>query len=219
MQFEIILAEKKVKPHQVTALHLLVGFALLAATAITLLAKTLPQNTGDTIQTFSEDNIEVLLSIISGFSLIIITLALFRNKWLRRTQVNKLFRILELIACIVVAAFLYLQQYQILSALFVLLVFTVAFSLFWETGKSNLALTVTIHDAGVTLPVNSRRRSLKWTEIENILLRHGALTINCTNNRMYQWMAANNDIDIASFEAYCNAQIQAALKKRRDTDW
>ena len=34
MAFQIPLAEQKVKPHQVTALHLVVGFALLAFSAI-----------------------------------------------------------------------------------------------------------------------------------------------------------------------------------------
>lgn len=225
MVFEIPLAEQKVKPHQVTALHLVSGFALLAGSAIALLinnmVETLPTSAPIEVQKKlieRFDNIDMAASIIMAVSIIILISALFRNKWLRTHAVNKTYRIIELLILATVSIFLLTVEYNIPAALFGLLVGTIVFSLFWESGKNTKPLTLHFSDEGIKLPVTSRRRGLRWSDAENVILRHGTITINCTDNRMFQWVTSRYEYDVEEFENYCMAQI-AAAKHKRKSEW
>lgn len=220
MAFEIQLAEQKVKSHQVTALHLIAGFALLAFSAIGLLVNntvmTLPgsapiEQQEITIQQF--DNIDTGLSIVMAISAVILFAGMFRNKWLRKPANNRIFRIIELIVLAAISIFMLTKQYNVPAALFGLLAATIVFSLFWESGKKTNT-SVLFTDSGIKLPVTSRRRQINWTEVEKVLLRHGNVTINCVDNRLYQWVVAGQHADVTAFEAYCHAQIEAARKSR-----
>ena len=224
MAFQVPLTEQKVKPHQVTALHLVAGFALLALAAIGLLVNntvmTLPgagtiEQQKVTIEKF--DTLDIGLSITMGLSIVILFAALFRNKWLRKPSINKVFRIGELLILAAAAVYLLTLNLTVPAVVFCILAATMIFSLTWETGKDT-RLYVQVRDQGISLPVTSRRRSVAWLEVEKVLLRHGTITINCVDNRMYQWVTAANDINVEEFEAYCDALIQAAMKDRKK-DW
>lgn len=224
MAFQVPLTEQKVKPHQVTALHLVAGFALLALAAIGLLVNntvmTLPgagtiEEQKVTIEKF--DTLDIGLSITMGLSIVILFAALFRNKWLRKPSINKVFRIGELLILAAAAVYLLTLNLTVPAVVFGILAATMIFSLTWETGKDT-RLYVQVRDQGISLPVTSRRRSVAWLEVEKVLLRHGTITINCVDNRMYQWVTAANDINVEEFEAYCDALIQAAMKDRKK-DW
>lgn len=225
MLFEIPLVGQKVKPHQVTALHLVVGFALLACSAIALLINNtvlpLPDAAAPEVQKVQIeelDAIDISASVIMVFSIIILAAALFRNKWLRSESINKTFRFAELMLLVIIAGYLVMIQYNVLAAIFGLLAATIVFALNWEA-KNNSVILITVNEDGIKPPVSLRRRSIKWMEVESALLRHGTFTVNCTDNRLYQWMTAANEIDPEIFEAYCMAQIEAAKKNRTGSDW
>ena len=221
MEFIIPLTEQKVKPHQVTALHLVVGLALLAWSAITLLINNVVVDAinseatqGVTIE--QSGTLDITGGTVMVISLIIIASALFRNKWLRTATVNIAFRVIELLLLLAISIHLIAIQFNILAAVFGLLAATVVFALFWENGK-NKTLTVTITDKGVAPPLS--RKNISWPEVESALLRHGALTINCVDNRLYQWVTDTHDINQQEFEAYCLAQIEAGKKHRTNDNW
>src|SRR5690606_17000984 len=168
-----------------------------------------------TIEKF--DTLDIGLSITMGLSIVILFAALFRNKWLRKPSINKVFRIGELLILAAAAIYLLTLNLTVPAVVFGILAATMIFSLTWETGKDT-RLYVQVRDQGISLPVTSRRRSVAWLEVEKVLLRHGTITINCVDNRMYQWVTAANDINVVEFEAYCDALIQAAMKDRKK-DW
>lgn len=224
MKFEIPLAEQKVKPHQVTALHLVTGFALLALSALGLLVNntimTLPGSAPIDIQKVSIqefDSVDTALSVIMAISILILGAAMFRNKWLRRPGINKIFRVIELLIITTISIYLLSLQLNVPAALFGLLAATIVFSLFWE-GSNNKNITIIFSEEGIRLPITSRRRSISWDEAEKVILRHGTVTINCTDNRMYQWVTAQQDTDPAAFEAFCYAMIETKRKDRKN-DW
>lgn len=223
MQFEIPLAEQKVKPHQVTALHLLAAFALLAASAIAFLLNNnmviIPGKNALQESAPGFGPVDMASAIIMSVSIIIILAALFRNKWLRTDKVNKLFRVVELAGCAAVGIYLAVNGVYILATMFGILAATIGFSIMWESDKSSRSLSITVGDKLIRLPLTSRKRTIQWTETEKVLLRHGTITINCINNRMYQWTTIPNDTDKDIFEAYCDAQIEAARKNRGKYNW
>lgn len=224
MAFQIPLAEQKVKPHQVTALHLVTGFALLAFSAIALLVNNSMATMGEPaflaaqqakIEQF--DSIDLASTLIMVISIIILLSALFRNKWLRQPHINKIYRVVELVLLAAVAVFLLTITYNIPAAIFGVLAATIVFSLFWETNKG-VSLSVHINERGIDLPVTSRRRHINWTEVDNVILRHGTITINCADGRMHQWVTAQHSLDADGLEAFSHAHIEAK-KKDREKDW
>ena len=94
----------------------------------------------------------------------------------------------------------------------------VLFSIFWERDGSN-SLLIKIDNEGVKLPLTARRRQIDWRDIEQVLLRFGTLTINCHDNRLYQWTIGNTNVNSKDLEQFCSQQIEEGKAKRDKNDW
>lgn len=224
MAFEIPLAEQKIKPHQVTALHLMIGFALLAAGAFILFvfsSMMLMPFRWDEIAKDSTVNMHSILwpeYIMMAAGLTILFISLLKNKWLLKPGNNKIIRVVELALCAVIAGYSLYTNAMVLAGMFGILSLAIIYSFYAEnTGGQQIA--VVIDENGINLPMNVRRRRINWAETEKVLLRHGTLTINCLDNRLYQWITTQNNIDTTAFEAFCIAHIEAAQKDRKKYDW
>ncbi len=152
----------------------------------------------------------------AGLLLAIMTVA--RNKWITSRNVNLIVRLIELAICVTVAIYSATEHWKFPVVIFGVLSASVAFGLFWERAAGN-ALLVQIDENGVRLPVTARTRFLKWTEVEHVVLKFGAITINCVDNRLFQWSLGNTGIDSDIIEEYCNSQVEANRSKRRNDDW
>ena len=93
-----------------------------------------------------------------------------------------------------------------------------AYAIYHEQ-KLNEVLSVQINEEGILLPNNARRKQLKWTETERVLIRHGNITIDTTDNFLYQWVVQKSNEDAAEIEAYCSAKIKINVDKRDSNDW
>ena len=202
MTFELPLVEERVKPHQVTALHL-----------ITALAFT---GTGAVLYKLHEPVKEWALALlIAGIALI--ATVFVKNKWLIKPAANRYFRMGELMILLCISSFMVLKGWMIPAAMFGVLSAVVLFALYWERGGGGM-LQIRIDAEGIKLPVTSRRRLIEWPEVEQVILRFGTLTINGADNRLFQWSVYNVDFDKEVFEAFCHRQIEAA-RSRRVADW
>jgi len=218
MDFELTLTDEKVKPHQSTALHLLVAFTVCISGAITLLLYKL-----FTVNLGSADPISTLnllkwigISIIT-IGILMLGLIIIKSKWLKRPKTNAAFRVFELLMLLFFCGFSILEHITIPAITYGLLVIATLMALFWENnGNNNVKVFVT--DEGIRLPFHARRRFIAWTEIEVVLLRFGILTIDCTNNKLYQWDVRYADFDADTFEKYCD-KIVEENKSKRIADW
>lgn len=203
MNFELQLTEKKVKPHQVTTLHLLAGFSLMGAGALLYLFKKDIAAAG-------------LATCIAGLAIFII--AVFRNKWLLRKTTNRIFRVIELVLLLSLTAYTGLHKWTPPAIMFGILSATVLFALFWENEKGT-GLSILVDEAGIKLPVTSRKRNIDWHEVESALLRFGTLTINTADNRLYQWPVAEANFDTDAFNSFCKEQAAKGAADRKKYDW
>lgn len=224
MKFEIPLAEQKIKPHQVTALHLMIGFALVASGAFILFVFSSMMLMPFSWNEIAKDSTVSMHSILwpeyimMCIGLTILFIALFKNKWLMKPGNNKTIRIIELVLCLAIAGYSLYTDARVLAGIFGILSAALIYS-FYAENAGRQQPTVSIDENGINLPMNVRRRHINWAETEKVLLRHGTLTISCLDNRLYQWITTQNNIDISNFEAFCNAQIEAAQKDRKKYDW
>lgn len=223
MVFEVPLAEQKVKRHQVTALHLMIGFALVASAAFIIamfFTFKIEPFTWVAIEDISKVNVHAELLpeyLLIAAGLVILFLAMFRNKWLLQTKNNKAVRGFELALCIGLSIYALITNATVMGGIFGVLAAAVVFSFFVENSGSEKSKVI-FDDEGIKLPVSSRRRSLDWAEVDKVLLRYGTLTIDCIDNRLYQWMTSEHDIDSGSFEAFCSNLVTASIADRKKYD-
>jgi hypothetical protein len=202
MNFELLLKEEKVKPHQVTTLHLIAAFALTGAGALFALY-------------YPSSRVWSIALTIAGIVLLFLTIK--RNKWIIQPAVNRQFRIAELLVLGVLALYSFLNNWTPPALMFGVLSGAVLFGMFWEGAKGVMAIR--IDESGVKMPAGKAKRDIAWVEIDHVLLKFGTLTINCADNRLYQWSISSTNFDIEAFSAFCDKQIEEGKSKRDENDW
>jgi hypothetical protein len=202
MTFELLLPEERVKPHQVMALHLMAALAMAGSGAVLKLF-------------YPPAAIWSLVLAIAGVALLLY--ALFRNKQIIKPAINRTLRVMELLVLGGLALFFTYMRWTPPAVVFGILTAAVVFAIFWESGQGKGQI-ILIDGDGIKLPASSRRRSIIWPEIERVILRHGILTIDCVDNRLYQWNIGNPGINTTEFDSFCFAHIEAG-KKKRVKDW
>jgi len=196
------LADEKVKPHQVTTLHLVCAFAFIGAGAIIAVYNY-------TIPAWGTALLILGLALLGG--------TLFRNRWLTGKKINPIIRIAELIVSITFAIYSLSMKWQFPIIIFGGLSAALLFALYWERQSDN-KLYISVDDDGLRLPV-VRRRFIPWHEVELVVLKYGTLTINCLDNHLFQWALADAEIDDELFAAFCAARIEDSIDKRVIDDW
>jgi len=174
--------------------------------------------TGAIVFIYNYSAIKYAGATLLGAGLLLVVVTVAKNRWVTRRNVNLAVRFIELAICITVAIYSATQHWKFPIVIFCVLSASVAFGLFWERAAGN-ALLVQIDENGLRLPVTTRTRFLKWTEVEQVVLKFGAITINCVDNRLFQWSLGKSSVDADIVEEYCNNQVEANRSKRRNDDW
>jgi hypothetical protein len=84
----------------------------------------------------------------------------------------------------------------------------------WELRKP-AAQEAVISPDGIAIPKGGMRQTIRWSEIEGVLLRHGILSIEMTGNRLIQRPVRSDvSIDVSRIEAYSTTLILKYEKER-----
>jgi len=220
MNFLLQLTEERVKREHKITLHLFVVFVLMATGAFLLLLQYLLKGVSivhnDQLKNLSVPNGLGVLVLLISFLLLGTTL--FKSKWLLHSSFGKWIRVIEGFVLLALAIASFISQLTMPSVLFVMLSFVVFFAFYWENSKGNL-LTITINEQGIIFPSTARKKGLAWWEVEQVILRFGIITINCHDNRLYQWQVGKIDFDKDSFEQFCVSNVQAHREERKKYVW
>ena len=202
MNFVLPLTEKRVKPHQITALHLIFALSIIVTGAIFLWMYQLKP---------------LGISLLPMGTLLLLTV-LFANKWLLQATNNRNIRIAELLITLCIIVYSIIHQMYFPLIMFTLFGGTLLFALLWE-GKKGKDQTIITTEDHIKLPLASKRKNIKWYEIQNVILKFGILTVNCIDGNMYQWTIGTIDFDKEEFQAFCDKQVTAAIKDRDKNNW
>lgn len=216
MSYTIALQAQSKKKHQTTSLHLITGFALLGIGAFTFL-----MGNADWVKTIFHATLipsKILATLSSIYGLIILFFVFFKGQWLKVAANNKVIRMAHIADTSFLSIIFLLSQWWLAAGITAVLALANVYAIYHEQ-KLNEVLTVQINEEGIILPNNARRKQLKWTETERVLIRHGNITIDTTDNFLYQWVVQKSDEDAAEIEAYCSAKIKINIDKRDSNDW
>jgi hypothetical protein len=201
--YTINISEEKIKPHQITALHLITGVILVAVGGIVSLINLDQRFFG-------------LAQLVTGIT--ILSTTLFRHKTLLIPRNNFTVRLLELMVLLLFIGFSIFLHWQFPAILYLLVAITTGVAIFFE-GRNGQGQSVLLTDACVTLPGRVGGRQLQWWEIEQILLRYGTLSIDCLDNKLFQFSLKGGLPDQEDFELYCRAMIAANKHKTPKNNW
>ena len=220
MVFELPLTEEKVKRQQIITLHLIVTFTLIATGVFLILMQYLLNSlSGDQRTAFSAltlPNGIGFLTLLAGLGLLI--LLVLRNKWLIEKQTNRIVRVIELAVLLCFASFSAMNGLLVPSVIYGIVAAAILFAIYWESVTDNV-LYIQIDERGIRMPVTSRKRFLEWWEVESVLLRFGVLTIDCYDNRLFQWNIKTITFDKEDFQRFCSEQIAENREQRKKHVW
>ena len=203
--FTLALTEEKVKPYQTVALHFLVGLALFTFGVLSYLFYFYTINITNAASSMPELKRWGPLMLFPGA--VILFISLFRGNWLKKSKNNRLLRIIEISCSLLSCGYFALGHWWLPAGIFGILAATLLLAGLWENSK-NRAQFITIDGKGVQLPATSRRKSLEWREIEQVILRFGILTIDCVDNHLYQWNVNTPDFSKEELETYCSKMVE-----------
>lgn len=203
MEYKLQLVEQKVKQQQVTALHLITSLAFLGAGAIIFIYNYVITYWG-------------LALLILAIGLLVVTIA--KNRMVTAPANNTKLRTIELVISLALLGYSIYERWRFPMGMFGVLSAVLAFAVFWER-KANVAQYVIISEDGIDIPAGIRGKLLEWPGIEEVLLRFGTLSIDCTDNHLYQWSIQQPSFDKDAFEAFCKQQVAGHLDKRPKNDW
>lgn len=220
MHFDLPLAEEKVKQRQVITLHLIVSFALMTTGLFLLLLKsffsTLPAEKVASLMSFTISKGWGIVILLAGMGLMAVILA--KSGWLTDKKVNRTVRAVELMVILSLSAFAVMNELYTPALLYGLIAAAILFAIYWESVSDN-TLYIHINDKGIKLPLTSRKKFVEWWEIEQVLLRFGILTIDCHDNRLFQWNIGSVNFDKEELKRFCSEHIAANKEKRKKYAW
>jgi hypothetical protein len=157
-------------------------------------------------------------SFLAGLA--IVTTSVFYKKWLMQGRRSLMLRLIEvLILAAAGTTFAIVGQYRPATIFGVICVAILAATL-WELRKPP-AQQVLIDEKGITLPKRGLTHTIRWREIEAVLLRHSILSVEIVGNQLVQRSIDQTaPIDASSIESFSKTLIQKYEKERAaNADW
>jgi hypothetical protein len=214
MQFEIPVVEERGKKSYIITLHLIVCFLLIVTGIFELLLHLFFSKTANAqFQHFTLLGYGGVITAIAGF--VLLGLLLFKNKWLIDTKVNRIVRIIELLLFISFTVIALRYEIVYPAIIFGIACVALLYALFWESKTAEKK--VVINENGIFTP-KANVGTLHWYEIQHVILRFGIITIDCLDNKLFQWSIQKIDFDEEIFTEFCKAQIAANIQNR-DKNW
>lgn len=208
--YKIKIKNTLLKNNQVTSLHIMVAliFIILGALAIAVPGRFAPE--ADVyIKTIGA------VILITGISLIVVTM--FFNKKIIQTKYNKIIRYIELTLLIGLMIYTLKNQWYLPFAYVLSTLLGIVFAILWEKyAEKDHYINITEED--IIIPGFFKNKHLAWSEIGRVLLKHGLITIDCRNNKLYQFPALEHSGTKEEIERFSKERIEAE-KGNYDANW
>jgi len=220
MEFKIALEEERVRRGHIVTLHLIVVFALIITGAFLLIIQYM-LNSLDGAGRASLTPLTIPAGLGAGVlagGLLLLGLTIFKSNLLLERGPGRVIRISELLLMGAFAGLSFWKGLQIPGIIYTIISLSVLYALISE-GRADSTLYVVADKKGIRLPVTSRKKFLQWWEVENVLVRFSILTIDCHDNRLFQWNISDRNFDRESFQRFCGEKIAESRELRKKHVW
>lgn len=217
MEYILYLKDKKVKQQHIITAHLIAVFVLLVVGVFFELASFVVKKINLSVAINNSSLMQIGTSTII-ISLVILAATIFKTKWMMKPKIGLFFRVFEISIIGILSMHFFQLNLPTPAILLLLVIGMIVFALFWEN-QSDQMLKVVLSETGILLPMTSRKKKLQWSEVDQVLVRFNTVTINCADNRLFQWVLSNQDIDIEGLLQFSKQQIVANMHLRKQDNW
>ena len=210
--YQIILEGKQLRKNQVTGMHLMAAFLLIVMGFLTWLV---PNDV-------KQEEFAFLNWVGLGYSffgLAILVICIFFNKKIIQSKANLALRLLEVLSLAPILIYSLVQEWYLPAGYSAAALLGIVLAFYWE--KSGKQSRKAIFDeSGVQIPRLGRDSELDWDEVSRVLLKHNILTIDCYNNKLFQFSVEANSqtVDKEIFNRFCLNQIKLKSNSNKK-DW
>lgn len=192
-------------------MHLVAAFMLILL-SVFLIAIPEP------IKTTTNASINVLFGLFIVLGILIAFITIVYNKLLANKKNNNIVRFIEISSFAVIAIIATRYQWWVPLVYAALCIVTISIVFYLER-NANKPEYVEINETGIILK-RINKKLIPWSEVKNLLVRHGNVTINLKNNTLYQYNAFEfkNITNKDEIEAFAAQQIVAHQHKYQE-DW
>lgn len=219
--FHIPTEGGRVKKHQVTAMHLIAAFLLVVMGIITFVTPIAIGVANADNQTSAKATLSIINWLglaVAAFGLSLILITIFFNKKVIQTKANFPLRVLEIIVFIAILAYSLMNKWYLPAAYSGAALAGILIAYFLEKSGTEKRF-IHADKSGIKIPGTGRSLFFKWQELKRVIIKHNLITIDCTNNKLYQLTfdkTAFNDEN--SFTEYCLQKIEENKHKQQE-DW
>lgn len=217
MEYILYLKDNKVKQQHIITAHLIAVFVLLVVGVFFELASFVVKKINLSVAINNSSLMQIGTSTII-ISLVILAATIFKTKWMMKPKIGLFFRVFEISIIGILSMYFFQLNLPTPAILLLLEIGMIVFALFWEN-QSDQMLKVVLSETGILLPMTSRKKKLQWSEVDQVLVRFNTVTINCADNRLFQWVLYNQDIDIEGLHQFSKQQIVANMHLRKQDNW
>lgn len=212
--YEVTIRQNRIKKNQVTALHLMIGFLLFLMGMVTWLVPA-------ALKTERFDFLNLAGILYSGFGLLLLIVSVFFNrKVIQVPSRNQTLRAIEIIVLLSIFGYTLIQKWYLPMAYTAAALLAIVFAYFWEK-NAQADRVIRMSREGVFVPGVFRSMAFQWQDIARVVLRHAVLTIDCHDNRLYQFDVKSilpKEASSELFHNYCKEMIEAH-KALPHNDW
>jgi hypothetical protein len=220
-QFNIPVEGARVKKHQVIAMHLIAAFLLIVmgiVTFITPIAIGIAQTDNSHVAKASLSWINWSGLIIALFGLVLIIANVFFNKKVIQAKTNLVMRIIEIIIFIAILVYSILNKWYLPAAYSGAALLGIIIAYYLEKAGSQTQY-LHLDKNGIKIPGTGRTLTLAWHQVRKVIVKHNLITIDCTNNKLFQLTFDKTALqNKEQFEEFVHQNILANEQKRPD-DW
>lgn len=209
---EILLEGKQLKRNQVTGMHLMVGFLLIAIGVVTWAVP-------DTVKQTALHFLNYVGLVYLFLGVIIVIVCMFFNKRIIQTQANTALRIIEIIALSIILIYSLSKSWYLPAGYSITALLGIIAALYFEKiGKKDKKAF--FNEEGIFIEGFFVKKRTSWEDIRNVILKHGILTIDKRNNKLLQLNISKNNInkEFVAVESYAKNLIKKNEDKYQK-DW
>ncbi len=188
MHYQIPIKTEGPKRNHVTAFHIFSGILFIVIGAVAFLS---PLVMG--VATANREKPEISFHFINwigfayvllGFAITLITIVW--NKKVLQPKGNMLLRITEITGLALIIIYSIIQQWWLPAAYSGAGLVGLIFGLYFEYGSVAQKYLV-LDDSGIIIQKPGMNRKILWQDIKNIIYKNNIFTIDCRNNKLYQF--------------------------------
>ncbi len=211
--FEFVIGATHQPRRQTLALHLLISFVLFAVGIFCLVMYWFTGISPNFKMAIGAFGLFGLLCFLGGIAVYALSISV-----VRRERSATVLRVLELLLLAGGAGLFFLNGWIVPAVLFGILAALAIVAALYEI-KAPADTVIQISGEGVFRKGGLKSTHLRWRELQQVLYRRGILTIDCVDNRLFQYTVQAPQIDGPLFETFCADQIARAVPNRRQSNW